>query len=287
MTTRDPSIFDESPWLAGGPDRLGPARAVPTMLAHEEELLLHWLTAVWAQGSGAIVDLGCFAGGSTARLAQGQAQGQTHGQAQAKTGHAAMIHAYDRFAVDEATKQRWLYAAGVAPFDGQDLLPTASALLAPWSDHVTLHKQDLADTDWTGGPIEILVVDASKSTATLDAIARAFYPALQPGSVVLHCGALHWREPWVMAQMLLMPDCFTPLAHAHDTSFAFHVTRTPDARALQDGLTTGLRDKALSAILRSNRALFEHYGTGDQLDTMLASIAASPGVREAWKMSRP
>lgn len=277
MTLRDTSVFDESPWLAGGPDRLGPARAVPTMLAHEEELLLYWLTAAWAQGTGAVVDLGCFAGGSTARLAEGQR----------RAGHGAPIHAYDRFGADEATKRRFLYPAGVARFEGEDLLPAATALLTPWLDRISLHKEDLKDTVWPGEPIEILVVDASKSTATLDAIARRFYPALQPGAIVVHCGALHWREPWVMAQMLLMRDWFTPLAHAHDTTFAFHVTRKPDSRAIEEGLTTGLRDKALAAILNSNRALFEDYGTTDQLDTMLAAIAASPGVRDAWKMSRP
>ncbi|MEC7761245.1 MAG: class I SAM-dependent methyltransferase [Pseudomonadota bacterium] len=282
MTLRDTSIFDESPWLAGGPDRLGPARAVPTMLAHEEELLLYWLTAAWATGAGAIVDLGCFAGGSTARLAQGQAQA-----GHSAPIHAAPIHAYDRFGADEAAKSRLLYPAGVAPFAGEDLLPTATALLAPWSERITLHKEDLIDTTWPGDPIEVLVIDASKSTATLDAIARTFYPALRPGSIVVQCGALHWREPWVMAQMLLMSDCFTPLAHAHDTSFVFHVTRTPDARAIDEGRTTGLKDKALAAILKSSRALFEDYGTTDQLDSMLAAIAASPGIREAWKMTRP
>ncbi|EAQ13087.1 hypothetical protein [Maritimibacter alkaliphilus] len=65
------------------------------------------------------------------------------------------------------------------------------------------------------------------------------------------------------------------------------MTRTPDSRAIEEGLTAGLRDKALAAILNSNRALFEDYGTTDQLDTMMAAIAASPGVRDAWKMSRP
>lgn len=275
MTLRDVSIFDESPWLAGGPDRLGAARAVPTTLAHEEELLLFWLTAFWARGQGAVVDLGCFAGGSTARLAEGLAG----------AGHATRVHAYDRFGADETVKRRILYPPGITPFDGEDLLPTATALLAPWSDRIELRRENLQDTTWSDGPIELLVIDASKSTATLDAIARTFYPALSPGAIVVQCGALHWREPWVMAQMLLMGDWFTPLAHAHDTTFVFHVTRTPDARAVAEGLTSPLRDAALAAILNSNRALFEDYGVTDQLDAMLAAIAASQGARAAWQMT--
>ncbi|MAM60074.1 class I SAM-dependent methyltransferase [Maritimibacter sp. UBA3975] len=274
MTARDFSIFDDSPWFPGGPDRLGHARAVPTMLAHEEELLLHWLTAEWARGDGAVVDLGCFAGGSTARLAEGQ-----------KTaGHTAPIHAWDRFGADEATKRRWLYPAGVAPFEGQDLLPAATAFLAPWADRVTLHQGDLREEGWDGGPIEVLVIDASKSTQTLDAIARSFYPALRPGAVIVQCGALHWREPWVVAQMTLLRDWVTPVAHAHDTTLVYGVTRAMDDFAVREGLTTGLRDSALTAILKSARPVYDDFALTEHLDTALAGIARSPGIRTAWKM---
>lgn len=273
MTTRDFSPFEDSPWFAGGPDKLGAARAVPTMLAHEEQMLLHWLTAAWAEGSGAVVDLGCFAGGATARLAEGQRS----------AGQTAPIHGYDRFAVDAKTRRRWLDPAG-APNGGGDLLPTAEALLAPWADRVTLHRGDLQQADWTGGPIEILVVDASKSTDTLDAIARVFYPALRPGSVVALCGALHWREPWVVAQMRLMADCFTPLAHAHDTTLVFGCTRTPDRFTLAQGRTADLGDAAFAALLASARPMLEDFGAGDRLDEMRDALVRSPGARKAWQI---
>lgn len=277
MTARDFSLFDESPWLAGGPAKLGPARQVPTMLAHEEAQLLHWLTASWTEDWGAIVDLGTFAGGASARLAQGLAE----------AGKSAQVHGYDRFGIDEQTKARLLYPAGAAPFEGPDLLPTARDLLAPWSDHIQLTKGDLSEARWDGGAIEVLVVDASKSTATLDAIARVFYPALRPGSIIVHCGALHWREPWVMAQMRLLEPYFTPLAHAHDTSLVFGCTTTPDAMALRDARTEALSDAALRATLKSTRAVYEGFGASDQLDQAIAGLARSPGVRTAWKMVPP
>jgi predicted O-methyltransferase YrrM len=274
MASRDFSVFDDSPWFAGGPDRLGPARAVPTMLAHEEELLLHWLTASWARGDGAVVDLGCFAGGSTARLAEGQRA----------AGATAPIHAWDRFRADEATRQRWLAPAGVPASSDDDILSTVRDLLAPWSDRVALHQGDLREAAWDGDPIEVLVIDASKSTATLDAIAAVFYPALRPGSIIVQCGALHWREPWVVAQMTLLRDWVTPVAHAHDTTLVWGVTRGIEPRAVREGATTGLTDRALSAILKSARPVYDDFGLTDHLDAALTGIARSPGIRTAWKM---
>lgn len=41
------------------------------MLCREEQRLYHWIIAYCATGAGAVVELGCFSGGSTARLAGG------------------------------------------------------------------------------------------------------------------------------------------------------------------------------------------------------------------------
>ncbi|MCB2131987.1 MAG: hypothetical protein KDD96_06205, partial [Rhodobacteraceae bacterium] len=85
--TRDISEFSGTPWRDIADQIPQRARAVPTMLKAEEQALYFWIARDWAKGAGAIVDLGCFAGGSTARLAAG---------AEA-AGYAAEIHAYDRF----------------------------------------------------------------------------------------------------------------------------------------------------------------------------------------------
>jgi hypothetical protein len=277
MSARDFSVFDTGPWLPGGPERLGPARHVPTMLGYEEELLLHWLGAEWVRGEGAVVDLGPFAGGSTARLAEGLRA----------SGRRAEIHAYDRFGAEDRLKRTMLYPAGIAPFEGRDILPAVETLLADWMDGITLHRGDLREAGWTGDPIEVLVVDASKSTETLDAIARVFYPALRPGSVVVQCGALHWREPWVMAQMVLLRDWLVPLAHVHDTTMVFGCTAPLTAAALEQARTDTLSDAALAAILKSGRAWYEAFGLSDRLEDALAAIVRAPGVREAWKMVPP
>ena len=45
--------------------------AVGSMLSHDERALLHWSTRVGNSSAGAVVDAGCFLGGSTLALAQG------------------------------------------------------------------------------------------------------------------------------------------------------------------------------------------------------------------------
>ena len=103
-----PAPFDARPW--DDVDLPPDAVAVPTMLTDEEGALLHWLTRDYATGAGAICDLGCFVGGSTARLASGVAA----------AGRSTKVHAFDHFTLTEAQKERYLYSAGIAPFRGQE-----------------------------------------------------------------------------------------------------------------------------------------------------------------------
>lgn len=277
MTTPDFQSFDDSPWLAGGPARLGAARDVPTMMGFEEELMCHWLGARWLSGRGAVVDLGTYVGGVAARIAQGARD----------AGKRVEIHAYDRFRVLEAHKIKVLYPQGVARFEGDDALPLARRLLAPWGAAIHLHRADLADTRWDGGEIELLVVDASKSTGLLDAIARGFYPALTPGSVVVQRGFLHWREPWVAVQMARLGECLVPIGHATDESVIFGCVKPLDAGALARARVDGLDDAALMRGLLGARELFERFGAEGTLADMLDAIERSPGKRAAWDMVAP
>lgn len=128
-----PQPFADQPWRDVANSVLKQADKVPTMLHRQEQKLYYWLTRNQIGGAGAVVDLGAFAGGSTARLAQGLED----------AGSPAMLHAYDRFTVDPVTKQKYLYANGIAPFDGNDLLPLARRLLAPWAHRLTLHPGEI------------------------------------------------------------------------------------------------------------------------------------------------
>lgn len=276
MTQRDPSEFDRLPWLDEEMSILGEAARVPTMLAREEQLLYHWLTARWARGTGAVVDLGCFMGGSTARLAEGHRA----------AGLTSAIHAYDRFRARASLPAKLGLPAGLPAVENGDALPLARALLAPWADRITLHKGEIERAGpWGGGPIELLVMDAAKTAAAADAQAVMFFPALIAGeSVVVQQDYLHWRQPWLPAQMQLLEAYFTPVAHAADDTMAFLCTRAPDAPALEVARVGGLSDKVLLNTLRAARDTYRAFAVQRRLKPAIEAVKANPGVRAAYKM---
>ncbi|MEM0942663.1 MAG: class I SAM-dependent methyltransferase, partial [Pseudomonadota bacterium] len=257
------------PWRAPRWDPSPEAGAVPTMLTREEGRLLTWLGAVWARGAGAVVDLGAFAGGSTARLADGLVRG----------GRAGEVAAFDLFTVSEAHK-----AAFLSPFPGTDLMPEARRLLEPWP--VTLHRADLAETGWTGGPIEILFIDAMKTPSTADAIAANFYPSLIPGrSVIVHQDYQHWRQPWIAAQMARLPG-LRPVAWCRENSVVFAVDRVPGPRDLAAARVGKMGDAEMTALLREALALAPHERARRMLALSILGLEDRPGCRRPAEFSR-
>jgi hypothetical protein len=272
----DPAPFAARPWRAL-PDAALAAATVPTMLNAEERRLYLWLARDWARGEGAIVDLGCFAGGSAAILAEGQRQ----------AGRALPVHAYDAFRISEPLKARFLYPVGIAPFEGEDMLPVAQALLAPWGTAV-LHPGRIETQVWDGGPIEILAMDASKTAATMDAMAAAFLPAMVPGrGVVIQQDFLHWRQPWIAVQMFLLDACFEPVAHAPRDTVVFRCLRAPSAEEVKAATCARLDAEAMIGALRAMRDRLRPFGLGKQMRGLIDAVRANPGVRNAAAMKPP
>lgn len=275
-----PQPFADQPWRDVANSVLKQADKVPTMLHRQEQKLYYWLTRNQIGGAGAVVDLGAFAGGSTARLAQGLED----------AGNPAMLHAYDRFTVDPVTKQKYLYANGIAPFDGNDLLPLARRLLAPWAHRLTLHPGEIQDIGWdpAHGQIAILVLDACKRTEWTDYTAQTFYPHLVAGkSVINHQDFLQWNQPWLPPHMALMADFFEPLAFVRGTSLLFRCVRVPDVQDLQARSVAAMSDDQMIDAIRDTKRRFRGWGIGSELERMIASIRLNPGERRHWEMKPP
>ncbi|WP_425093965.1 hypothetical protein [Tropicimonas sp. S265A] len=277
-------IQDPEVLLAAAPWNLDATRLaeapidVPTMLAPEERRFYHWVGEEWARDAGAIVELGAFAGGGTARLAAGVAA----------RGGTQKVHAYDRFGANEQAKRRLLYPAGVAPFEGEDILGVAQGFLAPWADRVELHPGEIEELGWQGDDIEVLVVDAGKKATTLDQIARQFYGALIPGrSLLIQQDFLHWKQPWLTAQMSLLGDCLRPVGFARDHTVAFLCTAQITPTRLQAARLVGLSDETLIAHIERMRDALADWGFSDRFDRSIAALIASPNVRTAWQMRKP
>lgn len=273
VRTDPPLPFKGEPWSATPLSEV--VTAVPTMLSEEEGQLLVWLSKIYAEGVGTICDLGCFAGGSTARLAEGvRAAGRT-----------TRVHAFDHFTLNEAQKVRYLYPAGIDPFDGEDMLPAVRQLLTPWQKFVEFHKGDLTRFPWVGGPIELLFVDAAKTPVAADRIAEMFFPHLIPGrSIIIQQDYQHWRQPWVPAQMELMHGAVTPVGWCRRGSVIFRVEApiTPDV--LAKGRVNGLSDAELTDLLQ--RALYRFPKRPQRADMgrAILGLADNPGARRPQRM---
>lgn len=268
------SEFQDRPWHAIPPLDMAAALAVSSMLGPEESQLYHWVGRR-AQGLGATVDLGAFAGGSAARLLSGLAL----------SGHRHHLHAYDFFTATGKARARWVPDAKPDSNGVADILPHVMARLAPWHGQFTLHRGDIGQAQWSGDPIEILAVDAAKSTALTDHTATQFYPALLPGqSVMIHQDFLHDILPWIPAQMVALRHCFEPLAKVENDCLVFMCHRVPSALELQGARTDGLSDGDLCqrVLLAANwlKAMVPEH----RFEKMIHKIQANPGVRIGWKM---
>lgn len=266
--------FAARPWTAVDPAALGPAARVPTMLTPEEGLFYHWLGRR-VPGEGATVDLGAYAGGSAARLLSGLAL----------SGRDFHLHSYDRFRSSRAFWARYMPEEPLPDADDADLLPLVRRNLAPWADHVTLHVGDIGEKHWTGGPVEILSVDAAKGAVMADHIAAAFFPALIPGrGVLVQQDYLMSVQPWLPAQMVALRDFFLPLAHIPRVGLAFLAVARVTPKALDAAQVGGVTDGKLMQKVREAAAWHDGMVPRGRFKAMLDQIKANPGVRLGWQM---
>ena len=275
-----PPEFADAPWSRVKGTALRATEPVPTMLHRQEQKLYYWLTHEEIGGPGAVVDLGAFAGGSTARLAQGLVD----------SGRSALVHAYDRYTVDWGTKQRYLYKQGIPEFDGEDILPLATRLLAPWQAHVRLHVGEIQDAVWDpqNGQIALLVLDACKRTYWTDRSAGIFYPHLVAGqSVINHQDFLQWNQPWLVPHMVLMADFFEPLAFVRGTSMLYRCVKVPSPTDLQGRSVDAMDDDQLIEAIQDTKRRFRGWGIGSALERMIAAVRLNPGIRHYWDMKDP
>ncbi|KAF0114276.1 MAG: hypothetical protein FD150_1623 [Rhodobacteraceae bacterium] len=266
--------FAARPWEAVTEADLGAAASVPTMLTPEEGRLYHWLGRR-VSGDGAVVDLGTYAGGSAARLLSGLA----------RSGRECHVHSYDRFRSSRAFWAKFMPSEPLPETDDADLLPVVRRHLTPWDQQVTLYPGDIGKMRWTGGPVEILSVDAAKGSAMADHIATEFFPALVPGrSILIQQDYLMSVQPWLSAQMVGLRDCFVPLTFVPKVCVVFLCAAAVTPQTLAAARVDGLTDGVLRQRVRAAAAWHEGMISRAPFRAMLDEIKANPGVRLGWQM---
>ncbi len=265
--------FTNAPWRQIPAEQMALAASVPTMLRREECQLYYWL-AKNTRGTGAVIDLGTFAGGSTAYLAAGLAA----------SGAPHHLHGYDRFTASQEARALHLSPNGISLTDQEDILPLAQKFLAPWAEKITLHRGEIGELTWDSGPVELLVVDAAKSTHLADHIAAQFFPQLIPGvSLLVHQDFLHKQQPWLAVQMVRLAEYFTPLGLVARDCVVFACTKAISAEALAAAATVDMDDDKLLSHLRTAAKIYD-FIPKERFKEMINKLRANPGARVAWQL---
>jgi hypothetical protein len=249
-------------WLRGRPWEAivlpSDVRDAPTMISEEERALLYLLARDHATQGGAIIDAGCFLGGSTVALARGLADRATPPRGQ-------RIDTYDLFIVIEG--MRTLYGGMLDDLQaGDSLRPKFESVVGRHLDRVTVHRGDICGERWDGSPVELLFIDVAKDWAINDHVSREFFPALVPHhSVVVQQDFVHEWTPWLHITMALLEDAFTYVASVPYGSSVFVANRAIHAaeipcdmkREIPDDVKLDLFDRSAARFEGEDRGLVE------------------------------
>jgi hypothetical protein len=172
------SALATKPWRKHAAKRSNPAL---TLLFKEELDLLNWLTSTYYRGAGAIIDAGCFLGGSTVALASGLTENSVGG----------VIHSYDMFATGDKWPDVDFSRFGLAP--NQNFEDRFRQNIAEYAQFVNVHAGNLLDESWPNEPVEILFLDICKLPEVHDHATRMWFPRLIPGRSIVIQQDYGWR----------------------------------------------------------------------------------------------
>lgn len=248
------------------------------MTTLDERLYLRQLAETQFTGQGAIIDLGSWLGSTTIALAQGLEQNTRPAARDAK------VLAFDRFLwaayMDPHVAQTEL-AGRYRP--GDNFLDEFQRRVAPWRQRIEVCAGDLSAATWSGGPIELLVVDAMKSWELSSVIAKAFYPALVPGrSRLIHQDFAHFATPWIPLAMHRLQNCLQPVRHvANSGTVEFLCQATPTTDELRRAAERSAEESEIAAAFDFARRITDR-SAWPHLDAAQALALAATGHHDRW-----
>jgi SAM-dependent methyltransferase len=235
---------------------------VPTMLVPDELRLLHHLAENYYSGMGVIIDGGSFLGGSTVALADGLRRNPRRH----RFGDVKPIHSFDRFDVEEWTRDTFFPVSNDTTFREQ-----FDRNVAPYADLIEVHAGDVRDHEWTCGPIEILFLDMAKHWRTCDWVTWQFFPSLIPGrSIVVQQDYLYSQfVAWLHVTMEFYADYFEYVCDTEVNSMAFLNTRKIPASVLRRNTVESLTFEEKMELIDRAAARFD----GAKRDFILSAKA--------------
>ncbi|MBV9466556.1 MAG: hypothetical protein JO169_10630 [Solirubrobacterales bacterium] len=242
---------------------------MPTMLSSQELGLLYWLGREYWSGGGAIVDAGCFLGGSTIALASGVREAGRNADG------SSPITVYDRFLVEDYSLASGFFEDAPELGVDDDFLALFERNVAGVRDLLDVRPGDILQQRWDGGPIEILFLDLLKTWSINDYVVREFWPQLIPGrAMIVQQDYQYGGYPWLAITMELLHEYFERLDEMPWGTVVFRLRAPlPDLHGMSLSRDLSMRDKlelmdravnretqpAGRAMLRLSRALLVWY----------------------------
>jgi hypothetical protein len=210
--------LDDRPWRRE-PTLPFEAADVVSMITPAERALLHWLARHYYSGDGAIVDAGCYLGGSTLALATGLDRRDT-------PVDGAPIYSYDLFRIDEGMTPDLFAAEGLVI--GDSFRPIFERNLGSYGRFCNVVEGDIVQRGWVGdGPIEIAFIDILKCWRISQGVVEKFFPHFIPGRTILvQQDFVHEICPWIHITMAYLEPYFE-LLDAFDFGSAVYLLREP------------------------------------------------------------
>jgi hypothetical protein len=276
------SLLEGSPWR----EQELPQEVldVPSMITADERRLLYWLARHYYTGDGAILDAGCYLGGSTLALAAGLRDGGAGELA------GSPIFSYDLFRVDEGMTPDLRAEAGLQ--EGDSFRPLFEENLGECLRYCNVLEGNILDHGWVGdGPIEIAFLDVLKRSNLNDFAVETFFGEFIPGRTILvQQDFVHEFCPWIHVTMGYF-DPYFELLDLFDFGSAVYLLREPippDAlkmsieRDLPPDEKIRLMDRAIAPLSGEMRGIVEcakacllHHVVGPQaMDAHLHYIEA-------------
>ncbi|HMR33889.1 MAG TPA: hypothetical protein PKA13_21635 [Geminicoccaceae bacterium] len=166
--------------------------ALPTMSTEAELAYYYRLGRGW-RGAGAVVEVGCWLGGGTVRLAAGIRD----------SGRPGRVVAIDRFVWQGELYER-IHPAGLPA--GADFEPLFRRLTAPLGELIEVRRGEVRGFVWDGPPIEILLVDAPKQVPDILGFVDGFGGSLMAGATLAFQDYLHPPAYALPAVLSLLGD---------------------------------------------------------------------------------
>ncbi|MEE2925103.1 MAG: hypothetical protein VX619_10025 [bacterium] len=181
--------------------------AQPAMTTVTEQAYCELYASQLFKGNGEMIELGCWLGSLTKSLAEGLLKNEFF------KDKRQLIEVMDYFKWD-VVMEDWV--VGTRFENRVDIGGNFQFLyreaVSNILNMVNITQADLSKYQWSGKPIEFLLIDCMKRFEIADNVARTFFPSLIPNdSYVVHQDYLHFYHSWIHILMFRFRKWITPL----------------------------------------------------------------------------